>query len=81
MLVLFEPVREAEGECTWESCAVHDAQAWRVTLRDNVGHGSSWTYTNRKRAAIAARDLAEGRLQPLSVTNLAQLSPKTVYIA
>lgn len=80
MKVIFEPVMESEGESSWETCAPDKAEAWRVTKIDSTGDVRSWAFKTRARAATACRDLAQGRVQPLGLSDLAQLSPRTVYL-
>lgn len=80
MRVQFEPVRESEGECAWEACEPYNAEAWRVTKIDSTGDVRSWAFKTRKRAAIACRDLAEGKIQPLGLSDLASTGTRCAYL-
>ena len=77
--VIFAPVRNAEGECAWEQCAPDQAEAWRVTLI-NGDDVRAWAFKTRKKAAIAASDLSEGRIQPLNLSDLASTATRCAYL-
>jgi hypothetical protein len=78
-----EPVREAEGESTWETCDQSRAQAWRVSMTHSAApwRDRAWTYKRREDAAGAALDLLSGRPQPLKLSGFARTSPRTVYLS
>ena len=77
--ISLQPVRESEGESTWEMCAPADAQAWRAMLICG-NDGRAWTYKRKADAQAAIRDFHAGRIQPLKLSGLAQLSPRTIYL-
>ena len=77
-----DPVREAEGECSWEICEAGQAQAWRAcTIHKNAPWlDRSWAFKRPEYAAKAAIDLLNGKPQPHDLSNMATTGARCAYL-